>query len=217
VTVLENTAKDTLNSFRSQRENIALHFVHRLLDVRTAVTVLDNHIEEKRRADVNEFFLFMGTNKEVVKAINISDSLPLSSGIYGSGLYFSDSSTQADAKAVDDHDGLYRGLYAMLLCRVVLGNTLKVSKEDIKSGKADKDLDGLSVHSILAGEESESSSRQFILRNASQTHLSYIIIYRRASKLSHLNNAATHTAESKTSLSNDLGGKDHSDHNEMAT
>jgi len=77
---------------------------------------------------VNEVWLFHGTHPIAVDKItadNFSVNLAGSSTgtLYGRGLYFAEACSKADEYAEDDASGIYKGLYAMLLCRVTLGKT----------------------------------------------------------------------------------------------
>merc|ERR1712228_490009 len=47
-----------------------------------------------------------------------------SGALYGPGIYLAENSSKSDEYAQDDKSGVYQGLYAMLLCRVVCGKLL---------------------------------------------------------------------------------------------
>merc|ERR1712159_349010 len=76
--------------------------------------------------DANEFLLFHGTKPSSAASIcddgfhvNLAGSK--SGTLYGPGIYLAERSSKADEYAEDDHEGLYQGLYAMLLCRATCG------------------------------------------------------------------------------------------------
>lgn len=101
--------------------------------------------------------------------------------MYGPGIYFAESSSKADEYAGDDEDGLYRGLYAMLLCRVSLGNPI-VSKEVTPDvAKLAEELESDTVHSVLGDREAARGTfREFVIRDEHQAFPAYVIIYRRS-------------------------------------
>merc|ERR1719171_1461004 len=127
VQVLQNSSAPIWKKYVTQRDAVALHYVERLKDIKTVTPMWEEGLAESRREDVNEFFLFHGTRPAAAQDICKSDFRVDLSGsnkgsLYGPGIYFAESSAKADEYAQDDKDGLYRGLFAMLLCRVALGN-----------------------------------------------------------------------------------------------
>ena len=76
---------------------------------------------------VREVYLFHGTKPSAANAICSSDFRLDFAGshagtLYGHGLYFAEASSKADEYAAEDQDGIYQGLFCMLLCRVTLGD-----------------------------------------------------------------------------------------------
>merc|ERR1712151_60735 len=101
--------------------------------------------------------------------------------LYGPGLYFAESSSKADEYALDDDEGLYRGLYAMLICRVSLGNPVVCTDVTPNVSELAQNLESDSHHSILGDREAAKGTfREFVVRNSAQAFPAYAIIYRRA-------------------------------------
>jgi len=101
-------------------------------------------------------------------------------GVCGPGLRFAESGAAADEQAGDDADGLYKGLYAMLLCRVALGNPLVVSDAQPDLEHINTELE-TETHASVVGEHGATArgSRDFVLRNPAQAYPSYVVVYRR--------------------------------------
>lgn len=132
----------------------------------------------------NEFFLFHGTCPAATDAIcegNFQKSLASSGGLYGPGFYFAEASSKADEYASDDREGIYKGLYAMLLCRVTCGALLY-------NDQLTPDVDTLTTliepqgpyHSLLGDREKvRGTYREFVIYDNEQIYPEYIVIYRR--------------------------------------
>jgi len=137
-------------------------------------------------AKINEFYLFHGTRPSAANAICDAEFDVKLAGehrgmLYGQGAYFAESSSKADEYAHDDEDGLYRGLYAMLLTRVVCGRILY---SDAKNPKADHLMEQVcqerAFDSVLGDREKiRDTYREFVVFDAKQTYPEYIIIYKR--------------------------------------
>merc|ERR1719230_1658435 len=74
----------------------------------------------------NEAFLFHGTNPTSALAIlGTSFKVDFAGGaagtMFGPGVYLAEASTKSDEYAQDDSEGAYQGLFAMLICRSVVG------------------------------------------------------------------------------------------------
>jgi len=135
----------------------------------------------------NEFYLFHGSKPSSVNDICKNDFLLNLAGahrgtMYGRGVYFAESSSKADEYAEDDKKGIYRGLYAMLLCRVTLGRLLvdaEVRPDVQKLEAACRGL-GATHHSILGDrQKARGTYREFVVFNSTQAYPEFIIIYRR--------------------------------------
>eukprot|EP00929_Paragymnodinium_shiwhaense_P085749 TRINITY_DN4617_c0_g5_i1.p1 TRINITY_DN4617_c0_g5~~TRINITY_DN4617_c0_g5_i1.p1 ORF type:complete len:362 (-),score=62.08 TRINITY_DN4617_c0_g5_i1:92-1177(-) len=131
---------------------------------------------------VNEFFFFHGTSPD--GALNISNSgfrLDLAGSnagtMFGKGAYFAESSSKADEYAKQGN-GIYTGIYAMLLCRVTCGEMFRVLRaepdacmEAVRAGKYD---------SVLGDREaSVGTFREFVVYRQRQIYPEYVVLYKR--------------------------------------
>jgi len=147
-------------------------------------------LQEARKTGVNEFFLFHGTKPDAAKTIcerthfRVDLSGSNKGSLYGPGIYFAESSAKADEYAMDDdrEDGLYKGLFAMLLCRVTLGNPVETTEVEPNVAKLAEALSCDDHHSILGDREAARGTfREFIVRDPNQAYPAYAVIYRRKS------------------------------------
>merc|ERR1719399_2116581 len=142
-------------------------------------------LAESRREDINEFFLFHGTRPAAAQNICKSDFRVDLSGsnkgsLYGPGIYFAESSAKADEYASDDQDGLYKGLFAMLLCRVTLGNPFVTTDVTPDVAALQEKLQADDHHSILGDREAARGTfREFVVQDPRLAYPAYVIIYRR--------------------------------------
>jgi len=135
----------------------------------------------------NEFLLFHGTKPSAVSSIIENDFMLKLAGshrgtLYGAGLYFAERSSKADEYAEDDKSGIYRGLYAMLLCRVTLGRSL-YTDEGRPDGRLLRDActrPDCEYHSVLGDREKlRGTYREFVVYSVAQAYPEYVVIYRR--------------------------------------
>jgi len=137
-------------------------------------------------AEANEFYLFHGTKPSAVKAICDDDfELRMAGGnagtLYGPGLYFAESSSKSDEYADDDKEGIFAGLYAMILCRVTCGNMHYTDevRPNVQS-LVDSCIRDKTHQSILGDREKcRGTYREFIVFDKDQAYPEYVIIYRR--------------------------------------
>merc|ERR1712187_4673 len=136
--------------------------------------------------DCNEFMLFHGTKPSACEAICKSDFMVKMAGanagtLYGPGIYFGENSSKSDEYASDGPTGIYKGLYAMLLCRVTCGRMLytdAVSPDT--NGIVQKCTVTQQYDSVLGDrEKARNTYREFIVFNNDQAYPEYVIIYRR--------------------------------------
>lgn len=168
-------------------------------DVITAATsdVLDRINAKAGRSDkpllgsldesVNEFLLFHGTKPSACDNICKSDFMVSLAGtsagsLYGPGIYFGENSSKSDEYATDDASGIYKDLYAMLLCRVTCGRMLYT--EEVSPDKqtlVDKCTSkGADFNSVLGDrEKAKGTYRELVLFNNDQAYPEYVVIYRR--------------------------------------
>jgi hypothetical protein len=136
---------------------------------------------------VNEFLIFHGTKPSACESICQSDFMVNLAGshagsLYGPGIYFGENSSKSDEYASDDASGIYKGLYAMLLCRVTCGRmfyTSDVAPEKQMLVEKCTSADAR-FHSVLGDrEKARGTYREFVLFNNDLAYPEYIIIYRR--------------------------------------
>lgn len=137
-------------------------------------------------ADANEFYLLHGTNPSAARAIcdnafTVSKAGSNAGMLYGPGLYFAEASSKADEYAGDDKDGIYAGLYGMLVCRVTCGNIKYTC--DVHP-PVQQLLDSVRCsgthHSVLGDRERcRGTYREFVVYDSAQAYPEYVVIYRR--------------------------------------
>jgi hypothetical protein len=136
-------------------------------------------------AGCNEVFLFHGTRPSAAdriceKAFKIELAGSNRGMLYGPGLYFAESSSKSDEYAQADSDGLYQGLYATLLCRVVMGNWLY--NDEVRPDEqelANNCLRG-QYHSVVGDREKcRGTFREYVVYDNDQAYPEFIVIYRR--------------------------------------
>jgi len=186
VQVLQNSNKALYESYCARREQLALHFAKQLEDVKTKTEDFEASLQEPCRSDVNEFFFFHGTNPMGAKTIcadgfRVDLSGTNKGALYGPGVYCAESSSKADEYATDDKgDLVYKGLYAMLLCRVSLGNPTINLEVEPDVAELSRLMESEDIHSIVGDREATRGTyREFVLRNPSQVYPAYAIIYKR--------------------------------------
>eukprot|EP00931_Biecheleriopsis_adriatica_P094366 TRINITY_DN6801_c0_g1_i1.p1 TRINITY_DN6801_c0_g1~~TRINITY_DN6801_c0_g1_i1.p1 ORF type:complete len:775 (-),score=113.21 TRINITY_DN6801_c0_g1_i1:7-2052(-) len=131
---------------------------------------------------LNEVYLWHGTQVRAGLAIAQNDfDIDLSGSsagsMLGNGVYCAESCTKADEYAKDEPDGYYKGVYAMLLCRVCMGNMFYTTKRDseakdgFEEGKYDSTLgDRAKYHKTF---------REFVVYESDQIYPEYLILYSR--------------------------------------
>lgn len=188
VQVLQNSRKACWDKYRERQDQITNHYVEKLQDVKTVVDGWEESLQLARDPMVNEFFLFHGTNPSAAQSIcetgfNVDLSGMNKGALYGPGVYLAESSAKADEYAGDDKDGLYKGLYAMLLCRASLGNP--IINEEVQPDKEEirRLLQAEDKHSVVGDREKvRGTFREFIVCDGRGVYPAYVIIYRRKQK-----------------------------------
>lgn len=139
--------------------------------------------------EVNEFYLFHGTKPSAAKAICDDDFLVKMAGsnagtLYGPGLYFAEASSKSDEYASDDTDGIFSGLYGMIVCRVTCGN---INYSDQVAPPVQSLVDSVmrekTHHAILGDREKcRGTYREFIIFDKNQVYPEYVVVYKRVDK-----------------------------------
>jgi len=168
--------------------------------------------------DENEMILFHGTTPVTAEAIcdsrfkvNLGGN-----GLFGQGAYFAESSSKSDEYVSTDDDNIFQGLYATLLCRVMMG---RVKYTDAEKPKQDKDLlkavigDGSTFYprynSTLGDREKvRGTYREFVVYDDNQAYPEYIVLYRRvaAKDESKAPSAGAHRIVGKANNTAEVGG-----------
>jgi len=132
----------------------------------------------------NELYLFHGTKPSAADAIcegnfEIKKTGSNRGTLYGPGIYFAESSSKSDEYAEDDGDGIYQGLYATLLCRVVMGHWNYNDQVKPDPNEVHHCLRG-KYHSLLGDREKcRNTFREYVVYDKDQAYPEFIIIYRR--------------------------------------
>lgn len=153
-------------------------------EVRTMAS-LPARVRDRLDRDVNEVYLWHASSPGKIKDImcqGVERGLFLASdGDFGPGVYFSEDSAHADESCEDDHCGFYEGNYAMMLCRVLLGNVDRVDCAGRTAG--DRRGCGREFDSTV-GKASASSGdfSEFVVPERSRFYPEYAIVYERIYK-----------------------------------
>merc|ERR1711998_686726 len=81
---------------------------------------------QEMHENMNEVYLFHGTSPAAAMSIG-EDGFKVSMAgsnvgtMFGRGAYFAEASSKADEYAQTDDSGVFTGIYALLVCRVALG------------------------------------------------------------------------------------------------
>ena len=129
----------------------------------------------------NQAYLLHGTNPTSAVAI-LSNSFTVdfagkSAGtMFGPGIYLAESSTKADEYARDDAGGEYDGLYALLVCKAVLGKSYVTEQPgDFREPV----LNGEFGHVLGDREKAVGTFREFIFFHDASIYPEYAVFYRR--------------------------------------
>lgn len=141
--------------------------------------------KEKRRlaGDVNEVYLWHGSNPRAVISIaedgfDLDLSGSATGQMFGNGAYFSECASKADEYSHDEADGYYKGYYAMLLCRVTLGEVQTLTSADPHAHT--RVGSGLPFDSTIGDRESAVNTyREFVSVRKDGIYPEYAIIYER--------------------------------------
>eukprot|EP00928_Gymnodinium_smaydae_P050924 TRINITY_DN34459_c0_g1_i1.p2 TRINITY_DN34459_c0_g1~~TRINITY_DN34459_c0_g1_i1.p2 ORF type:complete len:274 (-),score=61.76 TRINITY_DN34459_c0_g1_i1:100-921(-) len=118
---------------------------------------------------VNEVWLLHGTSEEASKAIAKSSFIGSTGGCFGTGAYFADEAQKSNQYAKGQTED---GCKVMLLCRVVLGNVMRLEKGQDRT--ADRYADDPNIDSVLGFTD----SREFVIYDMAQIYPEYIMHYK---------------------------------------
>lgn len=139
----------------------------------------------RRRLDgsVNEVYLWHGSSPSAVRSIAIGGfDLALcgtnTGAMFGTGVYLAECSSKADEYSRDDGGGFYSGCFAMLLCRVVLGEAQVLEEADYRAHE--RVGPGQAFDSTVGDRESAVGTyREFVVSSRDQIYPEYAIVYER--------------------------------------
>ncbi|CAE7364374.1 tank-1 [Symbiodinium natans] len=132
--------------------------------------------------DLNEVYLWHGTQVRAGLRIAQDDFKMTFAGsgagtMYGKGFYFCESCTKADEYAEDEPGGYYKGMRALLLCRICVGKfhyTL-----DREPTAIDHFHSGITDSTIGDRAKSVNTYREVAIYDADQVYPEYLVIYQR--------------------------------------
>lgn len=130
----------------------------------------------------NEVYLLHGSNPtSAISILGTSFKVDLAGAsvgtMFGPGIYMAESSTKSDEYARDESTGsAYDGLYAVLLCRVVMGSSYVVEKPgDYKDKCISGDFDSV----VGDREKAVGTFREIIIFDEGSIYPEYVAFYRR--------------------------------------
>jgi hypothetical protein len=96
--------------------------------------------------------------------------------MFGPGIYLAEASSKADEYARDDAGGTYAGLFAMVVCRAVIGRPFVTSDP---GNHAHKVTSG--EYDVVIGdrEKAVGTYREFVFFNEASVYPEYAVFYRR--------------------------------------
>lgn len=146
----------------------------------------------RRRMDwqINETYLWHGSSPKAVQGIvNCGFDLGLSGSnvgaMFGQGVYFAECSSKADEYSRDDGGGYFGGCFALLLCRVILGEAQVLQKAEYQAHERvgeNADFDS----TVGDRESAVGTYREFVVPNQDQIYPEYAIVYERLYKTARL-------------------------------
>eukprot|EP00928_Gymnodinium_smaydae_P075941 TRINITY_DN58966_c0_g1_i1.p1 TRINITY_DN58966_c0_g1~~TRINITY_DN58966_c0_g1_i1.p1 ORF type:complete len:506 (-),score=48.26 TRINITY_DN58966_c0_g1_i1:289-1806(-) len=136
---------------------------------------------------VNEAFLYHGTKPSAALDIcrngfSVDLAGSRTGTLYGNGVYFAEKSTKSDEYADDDKEGLYGGMFCILVCRVTLGRCFYTDEARPDHKKIEEAClrPGARCHSVLGDrEKARGTYREFVVFEEERIYPEYVIIYRR--------------------------------------
>ena len=132
------------------------------------LALLDYSAKKTLDRSVNEAWFFHGTSEDAARSIGTSDfRLPGHAGLFGKGLYFADEAIKSNGYSQQNADGEK----VMMLCRVILGKTLKVTGTD---RQAENRIRGTDYDSL----QGKTNHREFLVYDNSLVYPEYIMFYK---------------------------------------
>jgi len=147
------------------------------------MAVLSDEYRKRLSKDVNEFYLFHGTSptgafgiQEHGFQLNLAGSA--TGTMYGPGAYFAECCSKSDEYAKCDVSGVFVGVYAFLLCRVVCGEMFRITRSDIPA--VETALRTQNFDAVLGDREAVVDTyREFVVFSEAQIYPEYVVLYKR--------------------------------------
>mmetsp|Transcript_53265 Transcript_53265/g.116661 ORF Transcript_53265/g.116661 Transcript_53265/m.116661 type:complete len:337 (+) Transcript_53265:70-1080(+) len=152
------------------------------IEVRS-VKELPWNARRRLQSHLNEVYLWHGTSPAAVQSIACGgfDLALCGSNVgsmFGNGVYLAECSSKADEYARDDGGGIFGGCFAMLLCRVVLGEAQILQEADYTAHERvgpDRGYD-----STVGDRESiVGTYKEFVVGSRYQVYPEYALLYER--------------------------------------
>merc|ERR1711908_205659 len=101
--------------------------------------------------------------------------------MYGKGLYFAECSSKSDEYAGADASGIYKDLYCMLVCRVVLGEQLVMTVGGAVSHTMITEALNSQLYDSVMGDRlaAVGTYREFVVYEDGLVYPEYLVIYKR--------------------------------------
>mmetsp|Transcript_37054 Transcript_37054/g.104028 ORF Transcript_37054/g.104028 Transcript_37054/m.104028 type:complete len:547 (+) Transcript_37054:1-1641(+) len=156
-----------------------------LIPARSSAQILQAAHQPACNSEANEFLLLHGTKPEAAASIaenHFDMAFACKTGMFGAGLYFGESSSKCDEYAQPREDGVY----AMILCRVILGRINYCAEKDPTTNPGRKALEQSCTpaggyHSVLGDrKKARGTYREFIVYDHYQVYPLFIVWYKRS-------------------------------------
>lgn len=160
--------------------------------------------------DINEVYLWHGTSPSKAECI-AQDGFQLKfagtgagSNMYGEGAYFAECSSKADEYAQDNPES-EQGVYCLLLCRVVLGEVLRMTAGgEATHGIVRSAMRSGAYNAVLGDRESAVGTyKEFVVYKEAQVYPEYLLLYERETE--EIATLSSSDASSKSSTDTSIG------------
>ncbi|CAE8742066.1 unnamed protein product [Polarella glacialis] len=134
--------------------------------------------------ELNEAYLFHGSSPGGALGIGESGFDMSMAGshvgsMFGAGAYFAEASSKSDEYASEDPSGVFSGKYALLLCRVLVGNAFYITESNIP--QIDEALATRQYDAVLGDREAKIGTfREIVALDQAQIYPEYVVIYNRS-------------------------------------
>lgn len=190
VSVQRNENSELWKKYITDRYAMGLKRSHKCTPLSTRGEILSakelTSLDSELNDSVNETLMWHGTSPAAALAITregfkLSRSGENAGSMYGKGLYFAECSSKSDEYAQDDAEGVHKGLYCLLLCRVVLGEQLVMTAGGSAGHKMIEEAIGSNLYDSVVGDRvaAVGTYREFVVYEDGLVYPEYLVIYRR--------------------------------------